>query len=191
VSLFNRVFVAQAQRPDHLKDVNITRLSPFQRTLLVIDGTVTRFLEAYTLEPIEIHDCGQTRETLANDHAWLELTKGNAVVSRHVQLRGAHTSHVHAFAAALVVPDRVKQAIGRPVGRVPEGLGRLLLNSRVEQYRELLWYGEEALPDWPGQTRRELNESCLTRTYRIIIGSRPTMMITEWFPFDLHDQDSI
>jgi hypothetical protein len=56
---FRGIFVAQDQRPGHLEDVDLTRLSPFERALLVIDGTVTRFLEAHTLEPIDVQDCGQ------------------------------------------------------------------------------------------------------------------------------------
>jgi chorismate-pyruvate lyase len=181
---FRGIFVAQDQRPGHLEDVDLTRLSPFERALLVIDGTVTRFLEAHTLEPIDVQDCGQAKETLETDHVWLDLAGGHVVVSRRVLLRGSVTGRVHASAASLVVPDRVRQAIGHPVGRVPEGLGRLLLNSRVEQYRELLWYGRDRSADRPGQMRTGPADACLTRTYRIIIGGRPTMMITEWFPFD-------
>jgi chorismate-pyruvate lyase len=181
---FAGIFVAQDRRPAHLEDVAIESLSPFQRALLVIDGTVTRFLEAYTLEPIEIIDSGRTKETLKKDHTWLEYPKGETVVSRRVLLQGQRTKRNYASAASLVVPERVKEAVGHPVDRVPEGLGRMLLNSRVEQYRELLWYGMEPASDLPGEMRSLASASCLTRTYRIVVKGKPTMMITEWFEFE-------
>jgi chorismate-pyruvate lyase len=175
------LFVAQDQRPAHLEDVDLASLTPMERALLVIDGTVTRFLEAQWLEAIEIVDSGRTKETLKKDHVWLEHAKGETVVSRRVLLEGKNTKRVYASAASLVVPERVKDAVGHPVGHVPEGLGRMLLNSRVEQYRELLWYGKEPPSDLPGEMRSLASEYCLTRTYRIIVKAKPTMMITEWF----------
>ncbi len=181
---FEGVFVAQEQRPRHLEDVDIGRLTPFERAVLVIDGTVTRFLEAQKMESIEIIDSGRTREHLKKDHAWLELPKGHAVSSRRVLLKGRATGRIYASAASLVVPERVKDAVGHPVQRIPEGLGRMLLNSRVEQYRELLWYGKEPPSDLPGEMRSLDSEYCLTRTYRIIVKGKPTMMITEWFELE-------
>jgi chorismate-pyruvate lyase len=180
---FVGIFVAQDQRPPHLEDVDLGVLTPFERALLVIDGTVTRFLETQALEAIAIVDNGRTKETLKKDHIWLELPKGDTVVSRRVLLQGKRTGKTYASAASLVVPERLKEAVGRPTHRVPEGLGRMLLNSRVEQFRELLWYGKEAPSDLPGEMRSLDSEYSLTRTYRIIVRGQPTMMITEWFEF--------
>jgi len=60
----------------------------------------------------------------------------------------------------------------------------MLLSSKIEQYRELLWYGKERQSDLPGEMRSLESEYCLTRTYRIIVKGRPTMMITEWFELE-------
>ncbi len=175
------IFVAQQHRPAHLKDLNLRTLRPLDRALLVIDGTVTRFLEAYMLEPIDIVKLGETQEVLSKHHTWLELEKDEEVVSRRVLLRGRYSEHVYASAASLVVPDRVKKAVQPVDGRVPEGLGRMLLHGRTEQYRELLWYGKEPVNDLPGEMRRLTSRCVMTRTYRIIAQKKPTMMITEWF----------
>jgi chorismate-pyruvate lyase len=133
------------------------------------------------MEPVDIVNCGETRESLKKDHEWLELPKGEVVVSRRVLLQGRNSDRVYASAASLVVPERLKQAVGHPVGRIKEGLGRMLLSGRIEQYRELLWYGKEVSSDLPGQMRSLSSEDSLTRTYRIIVEGRPIMMITEWF----------
>lgn len=174
-------FVAQERRPVVLEDVDPRSLNPIERTLLVIDGTVTRFLEAYFAEPIEIVNIGETRETLRQDHEWLELPKGETVVSRRVLLRGTTTDRNYASAASLVVPRRVKAAVRKEVGDISQGLGRLLLEGRSEQFRELLWYGMEPPSQLPGELRSLATEYSLTRTYRIIVDRKPTMMITEWF----------
>jgi chorismate-pyruvate lyase len=181
---FSGVFVAQDQRQARLEDVDISALSPFERAVMVIDGTVSRFLEAQKMEPIDVIDHGRSKEVLKKDHVWLELPKGNSVGSRRVLLKGHDTGRVYASAALLVVPERVKDAVGHPVQRIPEGLGRMLLNSKIEQYRELLWYGRERQSDLPGEMRSLESEYCLTRTYRIFVKGQPIMMITEWFELE-------
>lgn len=178
---FAGIFVAQEQRPTYLQDVDFRELTSFERALLVIDGTVTRFLEAQKVEPIEIVECGRSKDTLRKDHVWLDVPKGSVVASRRVLLRGGDSGRIHGSAASLVVPERVKEAVGRPVDKIPEGLGRMLLNGRIEQYRDLLWYGKETPSDLPGEIRSLASEFCLSRTYRIIVNKKPVMMITEWF----------
>jgi chorismate-pyruvate lyase len=175
------IFVAQERRPANLEDVDPYSLTPVERTLLVIDGTVTRFLEAYFAEPIKIVNIGETRERLKKEHEFLELSKGDEVVSRRVLLRGAHTERIYASAASLVVPQRVKAAVRKEVGDISQGLGRLLLEGRTEQYRELLWYGKEPPSELPGELRGLATEYSITRTYRILVSRKPTMMISEWF----------
>lgn len=176
-----QVFIAQDQRPQHLQDVNLRTLDPMERALLVIDGTVTRFLEAYWMEPIDVVTLGQTEQILRDDHGWLELRCGCRVVSRRVLLRGQHSDRVYASAASLVDPKRLKQALQDKVGNMPKGLGRMLLSGRTEQYRELLWYGIERSKNLPPEMRILSSEYCLMRTYRIIVQGKPAMMITEWF----------
>lgn len=178
---FTGIFVAQEQRPAYLEDVDFRELTSFERALLVIDGTVTRFLEAQKVEPIDVVDVGRSKETLRKDHEWLAVPKGSEVSMRRVLLRGRHSGRNHGSAASLVVPERVKDAVGRPADKIPEGLGRMLLSGRTEQYRELLWYGKEATSDRPGEIRSLDSDYCLSRTYRIIVKKKPVMMITEWF----------
>lgn len=178
---FENIFVAQHRRPANLEDIDPYSLTPVERTLLVIDGTVTRFLETYFAEPIRIENIGETREQLKKEHEFLALPKGEEVVSRRVLLRGARSARTYASAASLVVPSRVKAAVRKEVGDMSQGLGRLLLEGKTEQYRELLWYGKEPPSELPGELRSLATEYSITRTYRIMVNREPTMMITEWF----------
>ena len=56
------LFVAQDDKPATLREINLARLTPFQRGLLVTDGTVTQFIEAYTFMPVEVVLLQQTKQ---------------------------------------------------------------------------------------------------------------------------------
>ena len=45
---------AQASRPPELGELDLRTPTPLQRALLVLDGTVTKFIEAYTMKPLDI-----------------------------------------------------------------------------------------------------------------------------------------
>ena len=81
------LFVAQDDKPTTLKEINLARLTPFQRGLLVTDGTVTRFIEAYTFMSVAVVLLQQTKQTLTTEHTWLELSAGEEVISRRVALQ--------------------------------------------------------------------------------------------------------
>jgi chorismate-pyruvate lyase len=89
---------------------------------------------------------------------------------------------VHRSAATLLIEDRLEEVMGSAIHEImTQGIGRMLLKGRIEQFRELLWYGKEAPMDLPGEMRTLASEYALTRTYRIIANRKPLMMITEWF----------
>lgn len=176
------LFVAQSLRPGQLGEINLRALTPFQRALLMIDGTVTKFIEAYRLEPVEIIRLQQTVEPLPTDHTWLEATKGTTVVAREVLLRGQHSRTLFAYAVSLIVPERVPDAIRADIELAGKGLGHIMLNSRLETHRELLWYGKEAVTRLPESLWHLANGDLISRTYRIIAGGRPIMLINENFP---------
>ena len=178
---FEIVFVAQAQRPAQLMDVNVFALTAFERSCLVIDGTVTRFLEAHQLEQVDVEVCTQHQEKLLEDHEFLGLNCGDTVVSRKVLLRGRASGRVYASASSLIASDRLAAAAGEAFEGFTEGLGRMLRSGRIEQYRELLWYGAERIVNAPVKMQDLSVDSLLTRTYRIIVNGNPVMLITEWF----------
>jgi chorismate-pyruvate lyase len=178
------LFVAQFAKPPHLDDINLRALTPYQRMLLVIDGTVTKFIEAYTMEPVDIVRLGQATRPLFTSHAWLEAPEGTMTTARHVLLRGGYSYNLYAYAMSLVVPDRLPDSI-RPGLEVDGGaLGRMLLSGQLETRREILWYGKERLAELPDAIRHLAGEEFISRTYRIIAGGQPLMLINEKFPLD-------
>jgi chorismate-pyruvate lyase len=177
------LFLAQFDRPAELGSVNLRTLSPFQRALLVIDGTVTKFIEAYTMEPLEVIRLAQVNRELKSEHRWLELPEGSVVAVRHVMIRGEYSHNFYVYAVSSIVLDRLPEEIrGRVETEVEEGLGRILNANKQESRRDVLWYGRERVTELPEEVRRVSDGEFVSRTYRIIVREKPIMMINEKFP---------
>ena len=182
------LFVAQFAKPSDLEETNLSQLTPFQRALLVTDGTVTRFIEAYTFSPVEVVLLHQETQTLPADHVWLDAEKGTRVAARQVTLqtgqRGGQQPTVRAHATSLIVLNRVPQAIREGLTLKGKGLGQLLQRSGLETRRDLLWWGIKRPKDLPETLLHLEGEPFLSRAYRIITDGHPIMLINEQFPLD-------
>lgn len=180
------IFIAQAERPAMSGEINIAQLTPFQRALIVTDGTVTRLIEAYTLSPVEVVLLHQTEQTLSTEHIWLELPSGAHVISREVLLQtssiGDDTPKTQAYATSLIVPQHLPKGILDELESDPAGLGGILQNSGLETRRELLWCCCETARDLPEAIAHLEGEPLLSRTYRVLANTKPIMLITEKFP---------
>lgn len=175
-------FMAQFAKPNQLGDINLRVLTPFQRALLVIDGTVTKFIEAYTMEPVKIVQLAQSTKPISNDNEWLDVSKGIPVTVRQVLLRGEYSNSLYAYAVSIIVPDRLPSSLKRGLEIDGEGLGRILLSGQIENRREVLWYGMERPRELSKFVEHLPDNEFISRTYRIISGGQPLMLINEKFP---------
>ena len=182
------LFVAQFAKPPDLEEMNLSQLTPFQRALLVIDGTVTQFIEAYTFSPVEVVLLHQEAQTLSTDHAWLDAKKETEVVVRQVVLqtdqKDVQQPTVHAYATSIVVLDRIPQIIREGLTLKGRGLGQLLQRSGLESRRDLLWWGLKRSKDLPEALAHLEGKPFLSRTYRIVTDGQPIMLINEQFPLN-------
>lgn len=178
---FRDLLADPGARPDHLAKVDLRALSPFQRVLLANDGTVTKVLEAYALEPVESIRLKQESRQLESDYTWLEAPRGTEVVARQVLLHGRHSAATYAYAVSLLVTARLPRDLLCNLAVEPGGLGHVLLNSRIENRREILWHGRERVDDLPEEIARLTGKAFISRTYRIIAGGQPIMLINEKF----------
>ena len=182
------LFVAQFAKPSDLEEMNLSQLTPFQRALLVIDGTVTQFIEAYTFSPVEIVLLHQETQTLPTNHDWLETEKGTEVVARQVVLqteqKDAQQPIIHAYATSIIVLDRISQTIREGLTLNGQGLGQLLQRSGLESRRDLLWWGLKRPKDFPEMLVHLEGKPFLSRTYRIVADGQPIMLINEQSPLD-------
>ena len=173
------LFTAQFARPDELRSVNLRAIGPYHRALMSIDGTVTKFIEAFRMEPVEVTVVSQEHRALAENHDWLDAPAGTPVIAREVVLRGALSNRFYAFAPSLLVVDRLPESVKGQLDDHPQGIGRIISEANLETRREILWYGRERLDPPPPGTSHEMY---LTRTYRIMADSKPLMLINEKFP---------
>ena len=180
------LFTAQEHSPTTSRKINLARLTPFQRGLLVTDGTVTRFIEAYTLLPVEVVLLQQKKQILDTKHIWLKLPAGEEVISRQVILQThsqeASSPTIHTYADSLIVPQRLPQSLLNELESDKQGLGGLLRHSGLETRRELLWCGIETLSDLPPAIEDLDGETFISRTYRVFVNQEPLMLINEKFP---------
>lgn len=176
------LFIAQFARPADLNAVNLRALSPYQRALLAIDGTVTKFIEAFTMEPVDVTLVSQEVRRLPEANEWLETDAGSLVVAREVVLTGRYRGQVYAYAPSMLVLDRLPEDVRAQLSSNPGGLGKILLASLLETRREVLWYGRERLDDVPSEAPGLRAGEFISRTYRIISNGKPLMLINEKFP---------
>lgn len=184
----NKLFVAQAARPPALDDIRPSRLTPFQRALLVTDGTVTHLIEAYTLSPVEVVPLQETEQALGVEHAWLELPIGDPVVTREVVLQTPTTDtqlpKIHAYAISHIIYERLPSSVVEGLKSRAGGLGALLQKTIWTTRRDLLWWGVERATDLPDAIGHLESKPFLSRTYRVVAKKDPLMLITEKFPLD-------
>jgi len=181
------LFFAQSHRPAELNDVDFADLSPLLRALLVTDGTVTKLLEAYALEPMVVQRLGQYTKCLDAADDRLGLEAGEEILVRSVMLVGAESQRLFVFAESLIVPGNLPLPIREGLHSETGGLGKILLDSGLETRREGLWYGKGRPAEIPAPVADLCAGDFITRSYRIIAGGVPLMLITERFPEQLGD----
>ncbi len=179
------LFVAQNEKPSILKEINFAGLTPFQRGLVVTDGTVTQFIEAYTLAPVEVVLLQQKKQTLLRKNKWLQLPAGEEVISRQVILQTHQETKaspiIHTYADSLIVLKRLPKSILEGLEANQQGLGRLLQHSGMETRRELLWCGIETLKDLSPAIAHLENETFISRSYLVLANHEQFMLTNEQF----------
>jgi len=176
------VVTAQHALPKTMKAVNFSTLTPFQRALLVTDGTVTKFIESYTLEPLEVIRTGHKHYQLEANHLWLDAEKGTEVIFREVIIRGISNQRLYVYAASYLVPNRLPKSIRDRLEIQGESIGRLLNDKDMETRREILWYGSENPKHLPNEIADFEKQDFVSRAYRIFTKKKPIMLINEKFP---------
>lgn len=166
----------------HLNGINFEEIAPLLRALLVTDGTVTKFLEVFLWEPIQVKRILQADAIIDHDIPWLEIKSGMSVLKRQVLLRGATSRKIYTFAESLIRVDRLWDGLREDLLQGRLGVGELLRDKRMETYRELLTTGREKVARLSSVLNLEPGDPLLYRSYRIFNRHLPVILITEKFP---------
>jgi chorismate-pyruvate lyase len=160
-------------------------LSPILRVLLVTDGTVTRTLEAYFGEPIDVDVLEHAEITSDSPYPQIEIAVGDHILHRYVRLVGRSTRKVYAVAESVAVLEHISQQMRRQLLQEQKGIGELLREGRLETYRELLTANLTAASRWAEHLQVAPTAGVVTRDYRIYQGGRAVLLIREVFPESL------
>ena len=158
--------------------LDIAALPPFLRTLLVADGTVTKSLEAFFWERVDVETIDQKQISLDSPLPALNASIGDSVLKRDIRLRGADSGYVFAHASSYLRMDLLDDEIKNNLlaGRI--GIGELIREIGIETYREIIDLGER---------QSEAGDKSIYRTYIIYIGHQATIQISEVFPLGIYE----
>jgi chorismate-pyruvate lyase len=165
-------------------------LPPFLRALLVTDGTVTKTLEAYFWEPVVVTTLQQELVRAERPIEWIQVDTGERVLIRRVNLSGVTSAFVYATAFSVIRPQLIPETFRQRLIDREIGIGVLIRDSGLESYREVLEVGIEPA-DPSSDATLPMQSDLVFRTYRIIIGGEPVILITESFPLDLYEQNPV
>lgn len=159
----------------------MAEVPPFLRTLLVMDGTVTKSLEAFYWESIAVNAVSQQVISVEREINLLDVGVGDDVLARRVNLLGKKSGTVYARAFSVIRHNLIPTQLRGRLLAGTLGIGELIRDCGVETYRELLEIG---LADAVGGLDSEdpCTEDQIYRTYRIVLQQAPTIMVTEYFP---------
>src|SRR5688500_3130627 len=148
--------------------------------LLDTDGTVTHIVEAYAGEPIEVVKLLQEFDTANEGDALLDLSEDDEkVLRRRVVLRGRGSKRNLLYAEAVVVPGRVEPAFLDGLVGTDNPIGVLLAQNRTETFRQILRVYREPAGATGAIFGVEATADLIARTYRILAGGLPVLLITE------------
>jgi chorismate-pyruvate lyase len=160
---------------------DVASLPPFLRVLLVTDGVVTRILEAWFGEPIDV-DVLSHRESLSErSHPEVGVNAGDRILRRQVILRGRVTHEPYAFASSVVVSNCLPPEVRRGLIEDRKGIGELLSANRLETYRELITIRRCDAAERAGPLAVAAESRVVSRSYRIHLNGRAAMLIEEVF----------
>ena len=163
-------------------NIDPRQLSPFQRILLTTDGTVTEIIEAYYGEMVEIIKLSQGSTTTDRPVHFLDLPAGTEVLLRKVLLRGRVSRKNYIYAESMTVEHSLPEALQDDLRNTSKPLGRLMLENRLETFREILTVRRQPLGELSGYSELPGEAPMISRTYRVWAERKPIMLITESFP---------
>lgn len=153
-----------------------------QRVLLTTDGSVGPILEAYAGEPIEVIKLEQRTASCADGQPALQLGAEEEGLRRRVILRGSRSARSFIYADCLIALERLHPTVRSGLLSTSLPIGRLLTTVQAETFREVLSWGRERAQALGLHFGIGDGEEVFFRTYRIVQGGRPIMLITEKFP---------
>jgi chorismate-pyruvate lyase len=148
-------------------------------------GTVTDLLESVSGERIDALVVAQARGRAGLDSR-LGLRPLDPVLERAALLAGHETGRVFAYAESQIAADRLSDDAVRRLLECRDPIGRILTEGGLDPHRQFL--DDSAETNAPLESiEPTLARIALTRRSLILVGSKPAVLVSEWFTDTLLD----
>ncbi len=162
--------------------IDFAELSLLQRMLMMTDGTLTKMLETYTQEYLDVVKLSEEAVTLTSDIPHMKLFAGDEVSQRKILLKGRTTRRNWLYAESIIVPERLPAEFQRQLVETRTPIGKLWKRYKLETFKEPICYCRESAENVFFYFDLHHTDPVLSRTYVAHSGGKPIMMITEKFP---------
>lgn len=159
--------------------LDLAALCPFLRSLVTADGSMTRFLESYTWEPINV---------VAIEHGECTGEHGERVLRRVVAMRGVESNLRYAAAASEMPIDTMPDELRPLLGDARRGLGQVIAMLQLDTHRRIRSLRREPAAHRAEMLQLAATASVLVREYEITRDQHPIAYVREVFPEErLHE----
>ncbi len=162
--------------------IDLAKLSGFQRILMTTDGTLTEILEAYVFERIQVTKLSEELITLSEELTAMKVPAGTETIQRKILLHGGNTGRNWLYAESVIVPLRLEPEFRDGLLKSRTPIGKLWLKYKVETFKEIIATAREQAGSLADYFKIRSTDYLLCRTYLVITHRMPVMMITEKFP---------
>lgn len=159
---------------------DIHQLNRDLRILIATNGTLTRILGVVTDEEIVVQIIAQ--QIHSRELAQWEQLPDSRILQRRILLNGRNSGRRFVGAESLIAIDLLPDSIAADLMTTNSPIGEIMAASRLETFKEPadVWIAES--PDWlAAATRQTAPPKTVGRRYRILIGGRPAIIVTEYF----------
>lgn len=149
----------------------------FLRALLVADGTVTKLIEAYTLERLQV--LLHWQQSISNSQAPsnLQLNRSDFFLHRKISLVGSVSSKEYLHAESWIDLNFFEKNVHQDFLQAKIGIGEIVQKSQLPTYRKIFNFFSEGISQ----------QFFLGRTYVIHVNQQPAIQITEKFPLNVYE----
>ena len=162
--------------------IDFSSLSPFQKILLIADGTLTNILEAFLNEPIGVVKLSEKIVSITENIQPLEIKVGTEVIERQILLQGKRSRRNWLYADSIIVLELVEEKFREKLIKSHTPIGKLWVKHKTETFKEIVTYALEPAGYLSDYFNIIKEDKLLSRTYRVFSNRQPVMMITEKFP---------
>jgi chorismate-pyruvate lyase len=165
-----------------LNGIDFGTLGLLPRLLLISDGTLTDIVEAAFLEPIGLKKIDTETVQTTEPVEELQLAAGSSLMRRRILLRGETTGTTYVYAETLIALDALDSRFREDLVNSTHPLGRLWVMHKLETRKEILRVWPRPAGELGERFGMPAEAPFVARSYRVISGGRPIMLITECFP---------